>query len=136
MFGEDLDDLAKLLPHLDKGTCWDQHKEECIGRLYDITDRCLEFHRKKRPELVEFIPELVEVRHRTESLQALETEWVMGPWVEVEADEKEMSTLLTDEDTVKIVLKFFEPVKTNDWVQLEMVSGIRTNSFALETMRQ
>jgi len=43
---------------------------------------------------------------------------------------------LTDEDTVKIVLNFPELVKTNDWVQLEKVSGIRTNSFALETMRQ
>jgi hypothetical protein len=26
--------------------------------------------------------------------------------------------------------------KTNDWVQLEKVSGIRTNTFALEAMRQ
>ena len=43
---------------------------------------------------------------------------------------------LTDEDTVKIVLKFPELVKTNDWVQLEKVSKIRTNTFALETMRQ
>jgi hypothetical protein len=42
---------------------------------------------------------------------------------------------LTDEDTVKIVLKFPELVKTNDWVQLEKVSGIRTNSFTLEAMR-
>jgi len=43
---------------------------------------------------------------------------------------------LTDEDTLKIVLKFPELVKTNDWVQLEKVSGIRTNTFALEAMRQ
>jgi hypothetical protein len=43
---------------------------------------------------------------------------------------------LTDEDTVKIVLKFPELVKTNDWVKLEKVSKIRTNTFALETMRQ
>jgi hypothetical protein len=42
----------------------------------------------------------------------------------------------TDEDTVKIVLKFLELVKTSDWVQLEKVSGIRTNTFALESMRQ
>ena len=34
------------------------------------------------------------------------------------------------------MLKFPELVKTNDWVQLEKVSGIRTNSFALEAMRQ
>jgi hypothetical protein len=43
---------------------------------------------------------------------------------------------LTDEDTVKIVLKFPDLVKTNDWVQLDKVSGIRTNSFVLEAMRQ
>ena len=43
---------------------------------------------------------------------------------------------LTDEDTVKIVLKFPDLVKTNDWVQLEKASGIRTNTFALEAMRQ
>ncbi len=43
---------------------------------------------------------------------------------------------LTDEDTLKIVFKFPELVNTNDWVQLEKVSGIRTNTFTLETMRQ
>ena len=43
---------------------------------------------------------------------------------------------LTDEDTLKIVLKFPELVKTNVWVQLEKVSGIRTNTFALEAMWQ
>ena len=43
---------------------------------------------------------------------------------------------LTDEDTVKIVLKFHELVKTNDWVQLEKVCGIRTNTFTLEVIRQ
>ena len=61
MFGEDLDNPTKLLAHLDKRACWDQHKQERISRLYDITDKCLEFHRKKRPELVELIPELEEV---------------------------------------------------------------------------
>ncbi len=34
------------------------------------------------------------------------------------------------------MLKFPELVNTNDWVQLEKVSGIRTNTFALEAMRQ
>ena len=43
---------------------------------------------------------------------------------------------LTDEDTVKIVLKFPDLVKTNDWVQLEKASSILTNTFALEAMRQ
>ena len=43
---------------------------------------------------------------------------------------------LTDEDTVKVVLKYPDLVKTNDWVQLEKASGIRTNTFALEAMRQ
>ena len=43
---------------------------------------------------------------------------------------------LTDEDTVKTVLKFPELVKTNDWVQLEKASGIHTNTFTLEVMGQ
>ena len=37
---------------------------------------------------------------------------------------------LTDEDTVKVVLKYPDLVKTNDWVQLEKASGIRTNTFS------
>jgi hypothetical protein len=41
---------------------------------------------------------------------------------------------LTDEETLKCVLQFPDLVRTNDWVQLEMVSGIRTNSYALESM--
>jgi hypothetical protein len=47
-----------------------QHKQERIGRLYDIADRCLELHRKKRPELVKLIPELEEVRRGEEALPA------------------------------------------------------------------
>ncbi len=43
---------------------------------------------------------------------------------------------LTDDDTVKMVLNFPDLVKTNDWVQHEKASGIRTNTFALEEMRQ
>ena len=43
---------------------------------------------------------------------------------------------LTDKDTVKIVLKFPDLVKTNDWVQLEKDSGSQRNTFALEAMRQ
>jgi hypothetical protein len=48
--------------------CWDQHKQERNGRLYDIADIFLEFRRKKRPELVELIPELEEVSRGTEAL--------------------------------------------------------------------
>ncbi len=51
MFQNDLDIDRKLVEHLDKRACWDQHKQERIGRLYDIADRCLELNRKKRPEL-------------------------------------------------------------------------------------
>ena len=41
---------------------------------------------------------------------------------------------LTAEETLKCVLQFPDLVRTNDWVQLEMASGIRTNSYALESM--
>ena len=41
---------------------------------------------------------------------------------------------LTADETLKRVLQFPDLVRTNDWVQLEMVSGIHTNSYALESM--
>ena len=41
MFEEDLDNPTKLLAHLDKRACWDQHKQERIGRLHSIAERCL-----------------------------------------------------------------------------------------------
>ena len=59
-----------LVAHIDKRACWDQHKQECIGRLHSIAERCLEARRKKRPELVELIPELEEMRRGTEALPA------------------------------------------------------------------
>ena len=69
----------ELLAHLDRRACWDQHKQERIGRLHSIAERCIEMHRTKRPELVELISELEEVRHGTEALQALEAERAVGP---------------------------------------------------------
>jgi serine/threonine protein kinase len=68
MFDQELDTVIKLLAHLDRRTWWDQHKQERIGRLHSIAERCLEARRTRRPELVEFIPELEEVRRGTESL--------------------------------------------------------------------
>ncbi len=56
--------------------------------------------RTRRPELVELIPELEEVRRGTEALEALEAERVVGPlliFVESEAAEKEC---LSTEKTV------------------------------------
>jgi hypothetical protein len=38
------------------------------------------------------------------------------------------------EETLKRVLQFPDLVRTNDWMQLEMASGIRTNSYALKSM--
>jgi hypothetical protein len=42
MFDQELDTAIKLLAHLDKRACWDQHKQERIGRLHSIAERCLE----------------------------------------------------------------------------------------------
>jgi hypothetical protein len=52
---------------------WDQHKQERIGRLHSITQRCLA-RCTRRPELMDLIPELEEVRRDTEALQALEAQ--------------------------------------------------------------
>jgi serine/threonine protein kinase len=68
MFQDELDTTDNLETHLDNQACWDQHKQEHIVNLFVITDRCLEARRKKRPELVELIPEIQEVRHGTETL--------------------------------------------------------------------
>jgi serine/threonine protein kinase len=103
MFQDDLDTGSKLLAHLDKRACWDQHKQDRIGRLYDIADRCLELNRKKRPDLVELIPELEEVRRGTETLQALEAERAVGPLVEAEAAEKECCICLKAEEVGKLL---------------------------------
>jgi serine/threonine protein kinase len=103
MFEEDLDNPTKLLTHLDKRACWDQHKQERIGRLHCIAERCLEARRTRRPELVELISELEGVRRGTEALQTLEAEWAVGPLVEAEADEKECCICLKAEELGKLL---------------------------------
>jgi hypothetical protein len=67
---------------------WDQHKQERIGRLHSITQRCLA-RCTSRPELVELISELEEVRRVTEALQTLEAQRSVWPLVETEAVEKD-----------------------------------------------
>jgi len=103
MFEEDLDNPTKLLAHLDRRACWDQHKQERIGRLHSIAERCLEARRTRRPELVELIPELEEVRRGTEALQALEAERAVGPLVAAEAAEKECCICLKAEEVGKLL---------------------------------
>ncbi len=103
MFEDDLDTPTKLLAHLDRRACWDQHTQERIGRLHSIAERCIEMHRKKRPELVDLIPELEEVRRGTEVLQALEAERAVVPLVEAEAAEKECCICLKAEEVSKLL---------------------------------
>jgi hypothetical protein len=74
---------------------WDQHKQERICRLHSITQRCLARF-TRRPELVELIPELEEVRRDIEALQTLEAQRSVleaqrsvWPLVETEAVEKD-----------------------------------------------
>ena len=101
MFDQELDTATKLLAHLDRRACWDQHKQERIGRLHSVAERCLELHRKKRAELVELIPELEEVRRGTEALVA---ERAVGPLVEAEAAEKECCICLKAEELGKLLV--------------------------------
>jgi serine/threonine protein kinase len=103
MFQDDLDTGSKLLAHLDKRACWDQHKQQRITSLFAIADRCLELNRKKRPELVELIPELEEVRRGTEALQALEAERAVGPFMAAEAAEKQCCICLKAEEVGKLL---------------------------------
>ena len=103
MFQDELDTTDNLASHLDNRACWDQHKQESVASLFAIADRCLEARRKKRPELVELIPELEEVRRGTEALQALEAERAVGPLVEAEAAEKECCICLKAEEVGKLL---------------------------------
>ena len=104
MFDQEIDTATKLLAHLDRRACWDQHKQERIGRLHSIAERCLELRRTRRPELVELIPELEEVRRGTEALQALGAERAVGPLVETEAAEKECCICLKAEEVGKLLV--------------------------------
>jgi hypothetical protein len=56
--------LQDELAHLDKRACWDQQKQERIASLFAIGPSQADVS-KKRPELVELIPELEEVRRGT-----------------------------------------------------------------------
>jgi hypothetical protein len=57
----------------------------------------------RRPELVELIPELEEVRRDTEALQALEAQRSVWPLVEAEAAEKECCICLKTEEVCKLL---------------------------------
>lgn len=67
MFEQDLDTADKLSAHLDQRASWEQHKER-VGVLHDLADRCLEARRNRRPEVVDIIPALEEVRRGAEVL--------------------------------------------------------------------
>jgi hypothetical protein len=41
LLSQELDTDSNLLTHLDKRACWDPHKQERIGRLHSIAERCL-----------------------------------------------------------------------------------------------
>jgi serine/threonine protein kinase len=68
MFEEDMDTAEELLKHLDTRACWDPHTSEHIPVLYGIAERCLESRPKRRPEVVDLIPEFEKVRGDTEAL--------------------------------------------------------------------
>jgi hypothetical protein len=81
IFEEDLDNPTKLLAHLDKRACWDHHKQERIGRLHSIAERCLGRVARAAPSglLGLSLSSVEEVRRGTEALQALEAERAVGP---------------------------------------------------------
>ena len=70
LFEEELDSADKLLAHLDKraSTSWDPHKAKRVPTLHSIAERCLEHRRKRRPNIVDVIPELEAVRQEIEAL--------------------------------------------------------------------
>jgi serine/threonine protein kinase len=93
MFEDALDTPDKLLLHLDKRTCWDQQTTESINTLHSITERCSELRRNRRPEMVDLIPELEELRRNTESQ--------LPPATELSSDGKECVVCLAGGDSVE-----------------------------------
>jgi hypothetical protein len=59
--------------------------------------------RTRRPELVQLIPELEEVRRGTEAFQALEAERAVRPLVETETAEKRCCICLKAEEVCKFL---------------------------------
>ena len=68
MFEEDMDTAEELHKHLDTRAYWEPHTSERIPLLYSIAARCLEGRPKRRPEVVDLIPEFEKVRCDTEAL--------------------------------------------------------------------
>jgi serine/threonine protein kinase len=75
----------------------------CHRDLLSIAKRCQDARRTPRPELVQLILELEEMRRGTEALQALEAERAVGPVVEAEAAEKESCICLKVEEVGKLL---------------------------------
>jgi hypothetical protein len=100
-----LDNPTKLLAHLDKRACWDQHKQGRIGRLHSIAERCLGRVARAAPSGLwsSSLSSVEEVRRSTEALQALEAERAVGPLVEAEATEKECCICLKAEEVGKLL---------------------------------
>jgi serine/threonine protein kinase len=68
MFEEDMDTAEELHKHLDTRAYWEPHTSERIPLLYSIAVRCLEPRPKRRPGVVDLIPEFEKVRCDTEAL--------------------------------------------------------------------
>jgi serine/threonine protein kinase len=72
MFEEDMDTAEELHKHLDTRAYWEPHTSERIPLLYSIAARCLEPRPKRRPEVVDLIPEFEKVRCDTQALDTKE----------------------------------------------------------------
>ena len=70
MFEQDLDTADRLSAHLDKRASWQLHKER-VAVLHDMADRCFEARRHRRPEVVDIVPGLEEVRRGAEALPVM-----------------------------------------------------------------
>ena len=62
MFEDCFDSVEALEEHLDRKVDWRPHAKERVPVLHSIAERCLEYKHKRRPDLVDLLPELARVK--------------------------------------------------------------------------
>ena len=66
MFEDCFDSVEALEEHLDRKVDWRPHANERVPVLHSIAERCLEYKHKRRPDLLDLLPELARVKRRSD----------------------------------------------------------------------
>ena len=72
LFESCIDSAAALVRHLDSRASWELHVSERVPALHGIVERCLEHRRDRRPDIVDLLPVLDEVKSGAAALPSAE----------------------------------------------------------------